>query len=281
MLSLAAIAYIIASGNLFRSKKGILWFFMLMGLAIFPASQMGFRGLMLLPIVQIMFIYHHRVRQLKFRKALPVLLILVFLFTGYGIYRESIFLMKDGFDLDLAMNFIEEHPEFIYAIFVRSKGADIVASVIHQFNGVVDYILFIPAAIEAFTIAIPSALWADKPIPLSVKFSERFFGISGGVSPTVVGEAYWHGGVLGILLVMALLGAIFRLYRNSVRRAVNTDSSVFLFASIFPSLVMMAEAVQGYLNGIVLMLLVGTMLIVAFSTTKRYGGRGGDSRINC
>jgi len=222
---------------------------------------------MLLPMLQILFIYHYRIQALKLVIIAPILLIIFMIFTFYGIYRESYFLIKDGFDLGVVINFVSDRSEFIFAVLTRSKGADIVAAVVDQMNGSKNYMMFMPAIIEAITISIPSSIWAEKPIPLSIIFSEQFFGISGGVSPTIVGEAYWHGGVLGVLLAMTVLGFIFRLYNNSVHRVANKDSSFFLFASIFPSLVMMAEAVQGYLNGISLILIFGTMMIILFSLT--------------
>lgn len=267
MISMAAIAYVISCQNKFQSNKGVFRLFILMTLAIAPASQMGFRGLMLLPLLQILFVYNYKIKRLKLINIAPALLIILIAFTIYGLYRESYFLIKDNFDLDVVLKFASEHPEFIFGVFTRSKGADIVASVVSQMNGLDNYMMFMPAAIEAMTIYIPSGIWDNKPIPLSVRFSEQFFGISGGVSPTIVGEAYWHGGILGVLIAMAALGSVFRIYNNSIHRVVNKDSSFFILASIFPSLVMMAEAVQGYLNGISLIFIFGLMMIISFSVT--------------
>lgn len=280
LLSMAAIAYVIVSGDKFLGKRGAFRLLMLAALTILPASQMGFRGLMLLPVIQILFIYHHRIQRLEVAKILPLLAGLVIAFTAYGLYREIHHLMADGFDIEIAAKFIAERPEFLYAIFLRSKGADIVASVIRQLGDMGGHVMFLSAAIEALTIPIPSALWAGKPVPLSVKFSEQFFGISGGVSPTIVGEAYWHGGLAGIVVVMVTVGVFFRLYRNCVRRSVNKNSVIFLLTAIFPSLVMMAEAVQGYLNGIVLIVIFGTLLIASFSVRIRISNRAGNARLD-
>lgn len=280
MLSMAASAYVISCQNKFRGKKGVFRLFILMALAIAPASQMGFRGLMLLPLLQILFVYNYKIQHLKLINIAPALLIILMIFTIYGIYRESYSLIKDGFDLGVVIKFASDHPEFIFGVFTRSKGADVVATVVDQMNGFENYKMFMPAVIEAMTIYIPSSIWGDKPIPLSVIFSEQFFGIGGGVSPTIVGEAYWHGAVFGVLLAMTALGFIFRLYNNSVHRVVNKDSSFFIFASIFPSLVMMAEAVQGYLNGISLILIFGLMMIISFSVTLGNNGSLTDRRFN-
>jgi oligosaccharide repeat unit polymerase len=266
MLSIAAIAYLIVSAQKFKNKSGLLRFFLLCVLVVFPASQLGFRGLMLLPIVQLMFVYHHRVRSINFRAALPAMVVLVILFTVYGIYREIGYIFEGGIDLAIATKAIIDRPELIFAMLVRSKGADIVASVIQQLDDW-SFKLFYPSIIESLTIFIPSGLWSGKPVPLSVQFSERFFGIGGGVSPTVVGEAYWHGGYVGVVLVMMIVGMLFRVFQNTVRNKSNNDSALFMLTAIFPSLIMMAEAIQGYLNGIVLMLILCFILIFSFSVS--------------
>jgi len=190
MIAMASIAYLIAFANYFRGKAGALKLLFLIVITIFPASQLGFRGLMLLPVIQIMFIYHHKVGEIRMRRAVPLLAVLGLIFTLYGVYRETSSYMGGDVDINAALQVINDQPELVYSIFLRSKGADIVATVLDQLGKSDDYRLFLPGLIETLTIPIPSVLWAGKPIPQSVQFSEQFFGIGGGVSPTVVGEAY-------------------------------------------------------------------------------------------
>jgi len=270
MLSIAAIAYLIVSAHSFKNKYGILKFVLLCILVVAPASQLGFRGLMLLPVLQLIFVYDKRVRRINFRSSLPLMAVLMILFTGYGIYREIYHIFAGGIDLNLAASALVERPELIYGIFLRSKGADIVASVIQQL-GDRNFMFFYPSVIESLTIFIPSDLWSSKPVPLSVQFSVNFFGISGGVSPTVVGEAFWHGGYFGIVLTMIIFGMLFRVFQNIVVNRTYKDSTIFILASIFPSLIMMAEAIQGYLNSIVLTLICCFILVICFSLTFTKG----------
>jgi oligosaccharide repeat unit polymerase len=270
LLALAAIAFVIVRRQTFTRKFGLVKLFLLIGLAVLPASQLGFRGLMLLPALQILFVYHFRIKKFEFKKIFPLLFSLIFLFTFYGIYRESYYLMPDGFNISMAMEFIADKPEFLFSIFLRSKGADIISSVINQLHNLSDYSYFFPALFEVLTIPIPSALWAGKPIPQGVIFSEKFFGISGGVSTTVVGEAYWQAGIFGVLIIMIVLGVIFRLFINSVRRYSSNDSVLFLSAAVFPSLIMMAESVQNYMNGIVLIIVFSSFLLFIFSIRLGY-----------
>lgn len=274
MLGMAASAIVIASSKVYSQKNGLIKLFALCVFTILPASQLGFRGLMLLPLLQILFIYNFRVSALEISRVIPLLFGLVALFTLYGIYRESYHLMEDGLNPVVSIQFLTERPEFLFSIFLRSKCADVFAAFIRQIDDSRDFAYFIPALFESITIFIPSALWADKPVPQGVIFSQKFFGIGGGVSPTVVGEAYWQAGILGVLIVMMTLGLIFRVYVNVILRYSNNDSLIFLCGAIFPSLVMMAEAVQGYLNGIVLITIVSLILIFLFSIrVSHHGGR--------
>jgi oligosaccharide repeat unit polymerase len=277
MIAMASIAYLIAFAAYFRGKFGALRLAFLIVITILPASQLGFRGLMLLPVIQIMFIYHYRVCQIKMRRAIPLLAVLALIFTLYGVYREASSYTGGDVDINAVSQVVSAQPDLLYSIFLRSKGADIVASVVNQLEKSGYYRMFFPGIIETLTIPIPSALWISKPVPQSVQFSELFFGIGGGVSPTVVGEAYWNGGVAGVLIAMTLIGCVFRLYQNSVRRAGNKDSTIFIAASIFPSLVMMAEAIQGYVNAIFLQLIFASILIFIFSARLHTSDTAGKS----
>lgn len=270
MIAMASLAYLIAFAEHFRGKIGILKLFLLILITILPASQLGFRGLILIPVLQIMFAYNYKVQRLKARTVVPLLLILSALFTFYGLYREAFSLMGGELSLTGLSEVLSDRPELAYNALLRSKGADIVAATIDHIGRLDDHRFFLPGVIETLTIPIPSAIWPDKPVPQSVQFSEQLFGIGGGVSPTVVGEAYWNGGLIGVLIVMMLIGFMFRVFHNSVRRSVGKNSSMLFFASIFPSTIMIAEAVQGYANGVFLQLICGTMLIILFSVRLHF-----------
>jgi oligosaccharide repeat unit polymerase len=239
-----------------------------MVVTIFPALSMGFRGMMILPILQIFFIYNLKVKEVKFKRVLPILAGLILAFTGYGIYRESLYLMNGNFSISVMYDFVIQRPEFLFSIFLRSKGADIVSVVIQEIDGLNGYMFFWPALFEALTIPIPSVLWGDKPEALSILFSKLFFGLGGGVSPTIVGEMYWHGGGLGVIIGLFIMGFITNQFVNASLKYKGSDSACLLLASLFPSLMMMAEAVQGYLNGIVLIYLSSTVISILCSGGK-------------
>jgi len=268
MLAITSVGYIVVNKERFRKKFGFIPLLALVIVAIFPALSMGFRGMMLLPVLQILFIYNLKVKEIKIRKILPILVGMILMFTGYGIYRESIYLMEGNFSFSTMYDFVIDRPEFLFSIFLRSKGADIVSVIVQQINVFDDYMFFWPALFEALTIPIPSALWGGKPEALSILFSKLFFGLGGGVSPTIIGEMYWHGGVPGVFVGLFIMGFISSQFVNASLKYKNNDSVCLLLASLFPSLIMMAEAVQGYVNGIVLIYLSSTVLSILFSGSR-------------
>jgi oligosaccharide repeat unit polymerase len=265
MLVTSTLAYIINRCEQYQGKYGKFKFISIMILSLIPSSQLGFRNLILLPVIQFMFLYHWRIKKLEFRRIILPLIFVTLAFTFYGIYREASSLMSGDFSIVAGLKVMLEKPELLLAIILRSKGADIVSVVMAKVNSFSEYLYFIPSLVEVLTIPIPSILWEGKPLPLGIQFSDKFFGISGGVSPTVIGEGYWNGGVAGVFLYMGLIGVFFRLFYNSLKRYYKSDSLFFIFASIFSSLVMLAESVQGYTNGIFLNLLFSTFLIILFS----------------
>ncbi|QWD48033.1 oligosaccharide repeat unit polymerase [Polynucleobacter paneuropaeus] len=268
MLAIAAVGYILVNKEKFRKKFGFISLVILVIAAIFPALSMGFRGMMILPVLQILFIYDLKVKEVKFRKILTILVGLIILFTGYGIYRESLYLMDGNFSFSVMYDFAIDRSEFFFSIFLRSKGADIVSVIVQKINGFEDYMFFLPALFEALTIPIPSAIWSGKPEALSILFSKLFFGLSGGVSPTIIGEMYWHAGGPGVIVGLFILGFISRQFVNASLKYKDNDSVCLLLAMFFPLLVMMAEAVQGYINGMVLIYLVSTVIFILFSGRK-------------
>ena len=274
VLAITACVFIIINKSWFIGGNSTLKLLATISITLFPASQMGFRSLILLPLLQILFLYHFRVMKINFLRIIVPLFMIVLFFTLYGLYREASFLTNSPVNIDAILDLISSRPEFIFAIFLRSKGADVLVHFYSQMQDLGDYLLLYPALYEAFTIIIPHFIWPGKPIPLTSVFSNTFFGIPGGVSPTIIGELYWHLGGAGVILLMYSLGLIFRAYFNAVKKYYVHDSKFLFLLCIFPSLIMMAEIVQGYLNGIVI-LYFGTSIIsflMSLRISRKVGG---------
>lgn len=57
---------------------------------------------------------------------------------------------------------------------------------------------------------IPRIIWEDKPRGIGVDCGRIFYGVGHGVPPGALGEAYWSGGVIGVVVVFFLWGAILK-----------------------------------------------------------------------
>lgn len=271
MPAIAMCAIMIANRNFFRGRVGALRLVALYLLAAFPASQLGFRSLIFLPLLQVGYFYHYFIKRIPSKLILIGSLILMFSFTLYGIQREIPYQRSYGNYLEYLNYVYITRPDITYTVVLRSMGADIVQRTIDHIGTYRDYVLFYPILAEALTIAVPSSLWSDKPLALSVQFSRNVFGIDGGVSPTIVGEGYWHGGLIGIVVMMIAVGLLHAYFRSLERRSDADPSSALLMLSIYPALIMMAEAFQGYFNGIILILIANWLFRRAVSG-KRLNG---------
>lgn len=250
--AIAMCAVLLNNRDQFNGGLGAGKIFLLYVLAAFPASQLGFRALVFLPLVQAGFFYHIFIRKIPGRYLASGSLTILLGFTIYGSLREVPYSVSYGNYLNYLEYIYINRPDVTYTALLRSMGADILQQVIDRMQTFQDYIMLVPSMVESATIFIPSTLWPDKPLPLSVQFSRDFFGIDGGVSPTIVGEGYWHGGLLGVFALMAFAGLLQVLFRYLLRNAPTDPSKALLMLSIYPSLFMMAESFQGYMNGIVL-----------------------------
>lgn len=252
MLAIGMCATLLNNVEQFTGRMGALKLFGIYLIAAFPASQLGFRALIFLPLLQAGFFYHSYIRPIPGKYILAGSLVLMTAFTLYGIQREIPYAANYGSYFEYLHYITVTRPDITYTVALRSMGADIVQQTIDHMQTFGHYILFFPIFVEALTIAVPSSLWPGKPQPLSVQFSHDIFGIEGGVSPTILGEGYWHGGVLGIIALLTLAGLLHAYFRSLQQRSRTSASSALLMLSLYPSLIMMAEAFQGYFNGIVL-----------------------------
>ena len=252
MPAIAMCAILVANRDWFLGRTGLAKLLLLYVTVAFPASQLGFRALIFLPLLQVGFFYHVFIKQIPGRYILLGSMVLIIAFTLYGIQREVPYQSSYGSYLDYLGYIYITRPDITYTVVLRSMGADIFQQIIDHMQTFGGYIKFYPAVIEAITIPIPSFLWADKPSPLTVQFSRDLFGIDGGVSPTIVGEGYWHGGLVGIVIMLMIVGLLHAYFRSLQREAGAKPGSALLMLSFYPSLIMMAETFQGYFNGIVL-----------------------------
>lgn len=254
-----------------NNKKGFLFLAILLLISILPSVVLGFRAFMILPILEFVLIINYCYKKINLRKVIPIGVLFMLVFVVLGVYRE----IPPEIEISpsAALEVVKNNPQLAYSFLSRSKGNEIVATVLKKTEKTHEHEYVFSAIFEMFTIFIPSAIWSDKPIPNSVKFTTYFFeddltfsrGVTkdswGGVSPTIVGEAFWHLGWFGIVFFMSFMGFIHKKIYMTFAKNKNNLFIVLLYAEIFPSMIMMAETFQGYVNGIVINMIV--LLITA------------------
>lgn len=267
LLTIATLIYFISKILLTKRQKP----FMVKGifivvLSVLPASMLGFRALVLLPFINYFIVYHLLYKKVKLKTLFIMAILFISSFTFLGIYRT----IPPGVNLNFEqiLSVVEKKPELAYAVLSRSKGTEVVASVIRKLEETGDYELGYKSLLEAATIYIPRSIWENKPEPSSVRFTTYFFGSSfnytrgiarddwGGVSPTIIGELFWNYGWLGVIIGMYLFGVFTKIFYKSFITNINYPSVIFIYALLFTTLFMFAEAIQGNLNGLVMDLIV-------------------------
>jgi len=270
LVAIAVCALCINNVKFIERGNSIFYLAMLYLVAVIPAYQLGFRSFILLPMIQMIAFYHIYISKIKLIRLSVSGLLFVVAFTLYGMLREVPYNAGVGSFTDYFIRIYYYRPELMFGAFNRVMGADVLQLTVEFVARYGDYKLFYPGLIEALTIPIPHALWEGKPDPLSVKFSQDIININGGISPTIVGEGYWHGGVIGIILI-AFFVSIFMIFYNSLINERRNSNKALLALSIFPYLIIMAEAVQGNLNLVVLILIANLILTRIFAFVPSNG----------
>lgn len=279
LLSVTALAVLINNEDSFRGKVGLFRLFILLGLCVLPASQLGYRSFVLIPFLQFLFFYNERIKKIRLKAIAIIGAVFVLVFTITGIVRGQPYSISDGSYFDYLVSIYHNRPDLFFSLFFRSMGADITLTTIDYINVYGAYRLIYPIFVEAFTIFVPGGIWAGKPIPLSLQYSQEVFSLNGGVSATVVGEGYWHAGLLGVILLCVMCGLLCRYFVNVRKAGKFSQAALLVCLSIFPSMFLIAESFQGYFNSLVLILLFDLMvlLLISFGNSaavkKRYGSR--------
>jgi len=244
--------------NKYPLKKPII----LLTLSIIPALSMGFRGLLILPFISFILVYNYLYKKIEIKKLIPISTIILIIFVLYGVFRQV------PSNIEISSNqlieIVKANPELAYGFVSRSKGIEVVASVIKKLDQTHEYDLGYKSLFEILTIWIPGKIWDDKPISTGVRFTTYFFGDNlnyirgeykndwGGVSPTIIGEAYWNFGWLGIIVGLFFLGGLTKIIYLTFINNLNHNFSVLIYALIFVLFIMSAESFQGNINGFIM-----------------------------
>ena len=275
VLSIGVMVYTINRLKKTPCVKNVIISLVLLVISVIPAFFMGFRGMIVLPVLEYLVIFNYVYKKIPVVKMIPIASFLIIVFVGYGIIREIPPQLE--VTTEMVLDVADKNPELVYAFLSRSKGTEVVASVIKKLEETGEYEYGYKSFFETITIFIPGALWKDKPLASSVKFTTYFFGDElafargfkretwGGISPTIIGEAYWHFGWYGVTIGLFILGWLLGKIYETFNKNKENLFVLLIYAEVYPLFVMMAEAVQGYANSF---LLYSITLVITFFALK-------------
>jgi hypothetical protein len=229
----------------------------LLGICLIPVYLLGFRTLIVIPLMQCFAILHYLRHRVSVLRCISVGLILVSLMTLYGLSRSAEVLNLE------AIESAGPRASLDY-VFFRCPGTDTVATILNS-SSFADFEYGVSGVIEAATILIPRWVWNDKPMSWGEQSTTHFFAdylymtgnvreTYGGVSPTAIGYFYLQFGWPSVALGMFLVGAASKMIYGYGLRFAGPNTAFLLFILVWPLPIMAAEAPQNALNQLVITL---------------------------
>lgn len=231
--------------------------FALLGICLIPVYLLGFRTLIVTPVLQCVAILHYLRARVSLVRTATAGLILAGLMTVYGLSRSDVAL-----NLDL-IKAAGPQATLDY-LFFRTPGTDTVATILNNRRSA-EFEYGMTSAIEATTILIPRDLWPNKPVSWGEQTTTRYFAdyllmtgnvreSYGGVNPTAIGFLYLQLGWAGVALGMYLIGAASRMIYTYGLRYAGSNTAFLLFILVWPLPIMVAEGPQNALNQLMITL---------------------------
>jgi oligosaccharide repeat unit polymerase len=222
-----------------------------------PVFLLGFRSLILIPILQGIAILHYRRKRISVSAFVWFAVLLSVSLTLYGLSRSM-----QGNAIDLVETVGPQ--DTLNQVLFRTPGTDIVATILSN-KPSQHFEYGLKGAIESATIVIPRGVWPGKPVSWGERFTTTFFGdylfmtgivreVYGGVNSTAIGYFYLQCGWISVAIGMFIIGmATKTIYSYGVRFA-GSNTAFLLFILLWPVPIAMADAPQNALNQLVITL---------------------------
>jgi oligosaccharide repeat unit polymerase len=120
------------------------------------------------------------------------------------------------------------------------------------------------------TLPVPRAIWPEKPGMVDGRVGEAFYGVTYGIPPGPIGEAYWNFGIPGILLVFFLLGAFYKWLSEWFQQYAQQPTVLVLYIiTLFQLAELSSSAILDWLLGLVPFLIILRLIgAIAFRRTN-------------
>lgn len=208
-------------------------------------------------IFSLLTVHHYLIKRFKLW-SIGSIVFVAFVANGlFGAWRDFAYVFPgETITLDGILETYSENKSFADVILYHTyfsgfQGIDAVYRIIDAIDNGADFHFGWRFLIEPIAGAIPYTVWPDKPIPLNTAINNLINGVdidyydptdpAGGIVGTVLGDLYWAGGLIGIILGMFLIGMLFRFCQNIVLK--RDAYSVFLYSMYYPILFMFISTI--------------------------------------
>lgn len=240
----ASVAWLVSCAVATKARGRIPWLHMvLLFVLVVGYLGMGFRLMAIFMILQYVLLRHYLVRRIRFRfRYVPVLAAGLLLMNLYQIYRgiSPDRLAETAAELGDQLEKPRVRAELVTGVFHRFQGTDSMVRIL-EVSDRVGFDLGRTLVRDLVIAPIPRAFWPRKPEPRALELWNRVYfygtvaeGIYGARVPTLLGELYAYGHIVGVVVGMYLMGVFVRLaYRflqaDPSRSAVMAYSLIFCF----------------------------------------------------
>jgi oligosaccharide repeat unit polymerase len=265
-VALLLMVFTVSLSRAFTGRKGKVvaggLFVLLLSMAIFSGSA----GNLLTPLIVLAVTFHYLRKRLSVKTLVAIFLLGILIRPIFGIYRYTSDTTQI-FDAAQKIGTGKSAEIFVRDAVDRFYGIDSLAYIIRDTPRVMDFQYGATIA-PAFVAWIPRQLWPDKPtISFGKVFTTTYFrdidiGEGTSASVTILGEAYLNWHLAGMLWIAFIWGVVLRAcYEYLIRRHFGLPA-VFIYASLYPSILSFWEFdIAGYLAA-KLVFLVQLLLVV-------------------
>jgi hypothetical protein len=217
---------------------------------VFVQITVGHRLWAVFVILSALIVRHYLYRRASIGKALLALGAIIVLNVSYVAYRDARALDDAGISFQLSL---DSGLFYLWHTFLsRYHGVESLALVSEGVKSGIDFNFGLAFLKDLVLIPVPLALWPDRPDVTSIAFSKEFLGYAlseegkgGGIAITVLGDLYWAGGVVAIVLGMMLLGVIHKAFYTNLRKNFHGANVVF-YSLAYGFLAQMIEGLSVY-----------------------------------
>lgn len=263
-----------------REKLRLTWLiFLICVLSCALGGLFGFRGLVLVLLIQMASVIHIMTGKTRRKQIVLVIGLLGVLAVVMGYARivlteqgQAFRALASGDRADVAAVLLDNS-------ITRTRGLEAVIAM-DDYMERAPYHYFVDNIAETAKAIVPSFV-LSKGLSLSEKIGTAVYGsymmsvgnihdVYGGASYTLVAEGYWNLGIPGIALLCCLLGYAVRIIETSAAKGTACYRKAICYKTVAGAMVLFIEVPQLGINGIVITLALNFGILYCLSAKVRW-----------